>query len=73
MTGPGGPGRHRGRGGGPQVVGPAQGLHGVDEPGGHVDAEAPLAGAVVVGEGVVVVVPTLTQGQQGHKPAKEIR
>ena len=69
MAGPGRPGRHRGGGGGPQVVGPAQGLHGVDEPGGHVDAEAPLAGAVVVGEGVVVVVPPFAHGQQGHKSA----
>ena len=41
--------------------------HRVDETGRHVQPETPLAGAVVVGEGVVVVVETLAHRQHRHK------
>ena len=47
----------------PEVVSLPQPGHGVDEAGGEVQAEPPLAGAVVVGEGVVVVVVALADGQ----------
>ena len=53
---------YRWRGGAKVVSKPKLG-HRVDEPGGHVEPEAPLAGAVVVGEGVVVVVETLAHCQ----------
>ena len=36
----------------------------MDESGGEVEVEAPLAGAVVIGEGVMVVVEPFTQGHQ---------
>merc|ERR1719184_638151 len=56
------------RRGGAKVVGKPKLGHRVDEPGRHVQPEAPLAGPVVVGEGVVVVVETLTHCQHCHKP-----
>merc|ERR1719370_1202459 len=56
------------RRGGAKVVGEAELGHRVDEPGRHVQPEAPLAGAVVVGEGMVVVVETLAHCQHRHKP-----
>ena len=51
----------------PEIIGLSQPGHGVDEPGGDVQPESPLTGAVVVGEGVVVVVEALTPGQQGYQ------
>ena len=51
----------------PEMIGLSQPGHGVDEPGGHVQPESPLTGAVVVGEGVVVIVEALTPGQQGYQ------
>ena len=59
MPGPGSSCSHNGRRGGSKIVSKAELGHRVDEPGGHVEPEAPLAGAVVVGEGVVVVVEAL--------------
>ena len=47
----------------PEVVSLPQPGHRVDEAGGQVEAEPPLAGAVVVGEGVVVVMVALADGQ----------
>lgn len=45
-----------------EVVGLAEPGHGVDEDGGEVEAPAQLAGGVVPGEGVVVVVEALADG-----------
>lgn len=47
------------------VLGQAQAAHEVDEAGGKVQLAAKLAGGVVVGEGVVVVVESFTWTQEG--------
>lgn len=47
------------------VLGQAQAAHEVDEAGGEVQLAAKLAGGVVVGEGVVVVVESFTWTQEG--------
>ena len=54
---------------GAKVVGEPELGHCVDEPGRNVQPEAPLAGAVVVGECVVVVVEALAHRQHWHQPA----
>ena len=61
---------HNGRWSGSKIVSKAELGHRVDEPGGHVEPEAPLAGAVVVGEGVVVVVEALAHREHWDQPAK---
>lgn len=47
------------------VLGQTQPAHEVDEAGGEVQLAAKLAGSVVVGEGVVVVVESFTWTQKG--------
>ena len=42
--------------------------HGVDEEGGEIERPAVLAGAVVVGVRVVVVVEPLADGEEGDEP-----
>ena len=51
-----------------KIRGQAKLCHRVDEAGGHIQPQAPLTGAVVVREGVMVVVETLTHRQHWHKP-----
>ena len=49
-----------------EVIGEAEGRHGIDEGRGQVELHPPLAGRVVVGEGVVIVMEALAQGQHTH-------
>ena len=65
LPSPPGPGLHHGWRGPPEVVGQAKPGHRVDQDRRQVDAEAPLAGAVVVREGVVVVVVALAESKEG--------
>ena len=70
VPGPSSSRSHNGRWSGSKIVSKAELGHRVDEPGGHVEPEAPLAGAVVVGEGVVVVVEAFAHREHWDQPAK---
>jgi len=58
---------HHLRGSDPEVVGPANLGHRLDEELGEVEHVQQLGGAIVVGEDVVVVVPTLPEREKRHQ------